>query len=117
MNPTSGVLSLPGDREITAPEAEEDVASLRNADQAIIEPGKLRGYLLSRTHPVGRFKAIFFRSLGYSVSRWQLLEADLRKHLLANDPEAEWVTPYGRKLVVRGRPEGPGGRSAELVTV
>ena len=56
-----------------------------NADRAVIEPQKLRGYLLSRTHPVGRFKAIFFRSLGYSASRWQRLEADLRAHLLAND--------------------------------
>ena len=93
------------------------MAPLRNAAQAIIEPGKLRGYLLSRTHPVGRFKAIFFRSLGYSVSRWQLLEIDLRKHLVANEPESEEVTAHGRKFVVRGRIEGPSGRSAELVTV
>ena len=93
------------------------MAPLRNADHAIIEPGKLRGYLLSRTHPVGRFKAIFFRSLGYSVSRWQVLEADLRAHLVANEPEAEQVTPYGRKFVVRGSIVGPSGRTAELVTV
>lgn len=30
-----------------------------NADRAVIEPAKLRGYVLSRSHPVGRFKAAF----------------------------------------------------------
>lgn len=31
-----------------------------NAEHAIIEQGKLEGYLLSEVHPVGRFKARFF---------------------------------------------------------
>jgi hypothetical protein len=38
------------------------VARLRipNLDRAVIEPPKLHDYLLSRGHPVGRFKASFF---------------------------------------------------------
>jgi Domain of unknown function (DUF6883) len=32
---------------------------------------KLRDYLLSRLHPVGRFKAPFFASLGYGADNWQ----------------------------------------------
>jgi len=32
---------------------------LPNADEAVIEPAKLRDYLLSTTHPLGRFKARF----------------------------------------------------------
>jgi len=39
---------------------------LPNADQAFIDPAKLRDYLLSPTHPVGRFKAPFFAAMGYT---------------------------------------------------
>ena len=44
---------------------------LPNAAQALIEPAKVRDYLLSPAHPVGRFKAAFFVSLGYSQSEWE----------------------------------------------
>lgn len=48
-----------------------------NADRAVIESAKLQAYLLSRTHPIGRFKAAFFQALGYSSEYWRQLEADL----------------------------------------
>jgi hypothetical protein len=39
-----------------------------NADRAVVDPAKLRDYLLSTTHTVGRFKAAFFcGQLGYSA--------------------------------------------------
>jgi hypothetical protein len=50
---------------------------LPNADQAIIDAAKLHGYLLSATHPVGRFKAKFFGRLGHGADQWGQLEADL----------------------------------------
>jgi hypothetical protein len=53
-----------------------------NADRAVIEPTKLHDYLLSRTHPIGRFKAAFFQALGYSSEDWRQLEADLRSQHL-----------------------------------
>jgi hypothetical protein len=34
--------------------------NLPAADRALIQPEKLRDYLLSTEHPVGRFKAAFF---------------------------------------------------------
>ena len=34
-------------------------------ERAIVEPEKIRDYLLSRAHPVGRIKAAFFESLGF----------------------------------------------------
>ena len=39
---------------------------LPNASRATIDAAKLRDYLLSPAHPVGRFKAPFFAALGYS---------------------------------------------------
>ena len=51
---------------------------LAQADQAVIDPRKLHGYLLSTDHPLGRFKVWFFGRLGYSADRWQRLESELR---------------------------------------
>jgi hypothetical protein len=39
--------------------------NIPNAERAIVEAAKVRDYLLSSTHPVGRFKAPFFARLGY----------------------------------------------------
>jgi hypothetical protein len=88
-----------------------------NADCAIIDPAKLRGYLLSRSHPVGRFKAAFFHALGYSSEKWRHLDADLRSQHLSRDAAREDPTPYGQKYVIRGTLVGPSGSSANLVSV
>jgi hypothetical protein len=88
-----------------------------NADQAIVEPAKLRDYLLSRSHPVGRFKAAFFLRLGYSAEGGDQLEADLRSQHLSCDATLDPPTPYGQKYVIRATLVGPGGRSAEVVSV
>lgn len=88
-----------------------------NADRAVIEPAKLHEYLLSRTHPIGRFKAAFFRALGYSSTDWRQLEADLRNQHLPREADADEPTPYGRKYVIRATLVGPSAASAALVSV
>ena len=50
---------------------------LPNAAKAVIDSAKVRDYLLSSSHPIGRFKQPFFAALGYSRDQWQQLEADL----------------------------------------
>ncbi len=91
-------------------------AIIPNADEAIIPPEKVRDYLLSASQPVGRFKAVFFRSLGYTAADWERLEADFRA-LLTLDAEMGEMTEFGQKYVLRGRITGPAGKSAEIVTV
>lgn len=53
---------------------------LPNAELAVIDAAKVRDYLLSESHPVGRFKAAFFKGLGFRADRWQDLESALRTH-------------------------------------
>ena len=48
-------------------------------EKAEIYPSKVRDYLLSPTHPVGRFKAPFFAALGYTQDEWNVLQDDLRE--------------------------------------
>jgi hypothetical protein len=50
-----------------------------NWEKADIDPRNIRDYLVSSTHPVGRFKARFLESLGYTRDNWQVLHGDLRK--------------------------------------
>jgi hypothetical protein len=88
-----------------------------NAHEAVIRPAKLSGYLLSRSHPVGRYKAPFFESLGYTSEGWRRLESDLREQHLTQDAFAGRPTRYGQKFEVWATLTGPSGRPAEVVSV
>jgi len=90
---------------------------LPNASRAIIDPAKLRDYLLSPAHPVGRFKAPFFVALGYAQEQWQRLEADLRAQHLLQEAQPAATSSYGQKYEIRAILTGAGGRSAEVVSV
>ena len=71
---------------------------LPNAAHALIEPAKVRDYLLSPAHPVGRFKAAFFVSLGYSQSDWEKLRDDLLALAASGDAIPGEDTGFGRKV-------------------
>lgn len=66
-------------------------------------PGhKLRDYLLSTDHPVGRSKAAFFHSLGFRVDRPEALEAALHEHARDGMLVSVEGTPFGERFVVEG---------------
>lgn len=90
---------------------------LPDLERAVVDGRKLRDYLLSTSHPIGRFKATFFMGLGYSRSSWQELANDLRALVLTEDAVPAGESRYGRKFEVRGTLEGPSGRRAAVVTV
>ena len=90
---------------------------LPGGERAIIDPDKLRDYVLSQGHPVGRFKAAFFASLGYEIDNWQDLDRALRTAASEAEAEPEERTTYGQKYRIRSMLERPAGRSAEIVSV
>ena len=90
---------------------------LPNASGAIIEPAKLRDYLLSPAHPVGRFKAPFFVALGYSQEQWPRFETDLRAQHLSQEAQPPTASSYGQKYEIRATLTGPAGSAAEVVSV
>ena len=89
---------------------------LPNIDKAAISSDKLRDYLLSRSHPIGRFKAAFFNKLGFNADNWEIMEEALRS-VLKGDALEKDVTEYGNKYEIRGVITGPSGLSVEIVTV
>jgi hypothetical protein len=73
--------------------------------------------LLSTEHPVGRFKARFFRALGFSAERWQELDSALRRQHLTQDAEPGGTAADGQKFTIRAILNGPTGQSAVVVSV
>jgi len=90
---------------------------LPNADRAIVEDAKVRDYLLSSTHPVGRFKSVFFTALGFSSEHWPLLRDALLNQAHTGDAVPGQPSPFGLKFEIRAIVTGPSGRQASVVTV
>ncbi len=89
---------------------------IQNADRAYVPREKLQDYILAESHPVGRFKAKFFRALGYERTDWRALKDDILA-MLDNEAEEKERTEYGQKYEVRGIIQGPSGKRADIVSV
>ena len=79
---------------------------LPNADRAVVDDAKVRDYLLSPSHPVGRFKSVFFSALGYSQTEWQVLRDALRELGASGTAEPGQPSPFGQKFEVRAKLRG-----------
>lgn len=83
---------------------------LPNADRAFIDEAKLRNYLLSPTHPRGRYKADFFARFGLTVDNWQVLDSALLEHAHHHEVATVETTPYGMRYTIDGSLDTPDGR-------
>ena len=90
---------------------------LPRADSAICDEAKVRDYLLSREHPIGRAKARFFESLGYTRREWPVLQAGLLALAATGDAVPGAASTFGQLYVVRGILRGPAKRAAPVATV
>jgi hypothetical protein len=90
---------------------------LPKAEHAIVDPSKVRDYLLSPQHPVGRFKAAFFSSLGFEAEDWESLRLALLTHARDGEASPEIASLYGKKFRVRGMLQGPNGKTASVVSI
>ena len=87
------------------------------AESVEVPREKIVDYLLSETHPVGRHKAVAFRSWGFAADRWQELAESLRRHAAENDVTKEEQSPFGTRFVVEGIMESADGRSPQVRSV
>lgn len=86
------------------------------AQNAYID-AKVRDYLLSADHPVGRYKAAFFTFFGYDRARWRRLRMDLEKLAREATPQLFDSGPFGQKFELRGIVQTPSGRPLRVVTI
>lgn len=87
------------------------------AEFAIVDAEKVRDYLVSTTHPVGKFKAVFFAALGYTEANWSALQRDLQGTATADVAVQGRLSRFGSKYEVSATLLGPSGRAAMVVTV
>lgn len=83
----------------------------------IVDPHKVRDYLLARAHPVGRFKAAYFSQLGYEEHDWLRLQRDLLAIGSVDGASRQATTRHGDLFEIDANLEGPRGRSAALRTI
>jgi hypothetical protein len=91
--------------------------NLPNAENAVVPPGKLTGYLLSKSHLVGRWKASFFRSLGFNETNVNELKDALIDVARRGEVRSTTSSAFGVKYVVEGKVAGPNGKVAAILTV
>lgn len=87
------------------------------AESAVVDAEKVRDYLLSPTHPVGKFKAAFFAALGYTEVNWPALQQELAKTAGTEGAVHGRFSRFGNKYEASATLTGPSGRSSVVVTI
>ena len=90
---------------------------LPEVERAQIDPAKVRDYLLSPVHPVGRFKAVVFHALGYKADEWEKLRDHLLELACSTEATPGQTSTFGQKYEVSGTLTGPNGRQARFICV
>lgn len=90
---------------------------LPNREYVKISKDKLENYILSETHPVGKFKARLFKKLGFNKNNIHLFEMQLRK--IAQTQDVTNVTPtlFGIKYTIDGEIETPNGSLIKIRSI
>lgn len=86
-------------------------------ERAYVSPSKVRDYLLSRTHPVGRWKARVFLAVGFNETNASELEEALLSLARRQDVSGVERSVHGTKYVIEGEIETPSGRRLTVRTV
>ena len=84
---------------------------LPNANRTVVDREKIADYLLNPAHPDNGGKADFFAQLGFRRDQWEILATALKTLAIESDVAANSETPHGKKFVLAGRIQSPGGKS------
>ena len=90
---------------------------LPNQKNAFVSLSKISEYLVSETHPVGKWKAKIFRSHGYNEKNIDSLRDGLLS--IANKEEVKDIinSGYGIKYIIDGTLKTPNGKELTVKTV
>ncbi len=93
------------------------MANLPDAGRAIIEPEKLRDYVLSPEHEHGRHKArVFAAALGIDRGNWHYLRDQIAARVLDAEVSEIHTGRYGLRYSVPMLIEGLNGQTQEVTT-
>lgn len=84
---------------------------LPNHEQASVPETKIVRYLLDLTHPVGRSKAIFFLSFGFTLDNWKTMAQALITHAATHEVARTEASEDGTRYVIEGMLNTPDNRN------
>ena len=90
---------------------------LPNRKKAYIPISKLKDYLLSETHSVGKSKAKFLRSVGFNETNTHLLKQGLINIAHSQGIKEAVPSPHGIKYIIDGLLQTPADGSIKVRTV
>ena len=90
---------------------------LPNKEKAYIPLSKLKDYLLSETHSVGKSKAKLLRSLGFNEMNVNLLKESLMAIAHSENVKEAISSPHGVKYIIDGLLRTQAGGSIIMRTV
>jgi hypothetical protein len=90
---------------------------LKNGSKAIVSSFKITEYLLSSSHPIGKSKAKFFMSFGFSAGKWKELSDSLKELASRAEVQKTRLSPFGTSYTVDGKIRTPSGRYPLVRTV
>jgi hypothetical protein len=96
---------------------ETSTVKLPFAERAIVDASKVRDYLLSSEHPVGRFKARVFGAVGYNQRDWSRLQRDLFALAMTMEVELTASDEHGRRFAGTGNLAAPNGWLLPVTTI
>ncbi len=90
---------------------------LTNTNNLLIPKEKLIDYVLSKTHAIGKFKAKFFRSLGFDETNVSIFEKALSKIARSQEIVDVQSSSYGTKYIIDGEIKTPREKLVKVRTV
>lgn len=90
---------------------------LQNKENAYIPTAKLLNYLLSETHPIGKSKARYLRSMGFNETNVNLLKERLIAIAQSENVKETIFSSHGVKYVIDGLLQTPVGISTHIRTI
>lgn len=91
--------------------------NIPNAANCIVEPEKVRDYLLNLSHPAGKGKAAFFTAMGFRQQDWEVLATALRQMVRHSPVTISMTSRHGQKYIVAGTLVTPNGQVPHIRTV
>lgn len=92
---------------------------LPNRKNAFVKKDKLTNYLLSLSHPVGRYKAVFFRNMGFNDINVDTLKQKFYEIAQKNNVESSRSSDdmSGINYKIIGSLSAPGGKTYFVETI
>lgn len=90
---------------------------LPHKEKAYIPLLKIKDYLLSETHPIGKSKAKLLRSLGFNETNIGLLKQGLLSIAHGEDVKEAVSSMHGVKYVIDGLIQTPAGETVKVRTI